>query len=159
MKFQPEKCKTMRIAKSKVNEYKYRLKSDMEPMQISSDEKDLGVVIDNKLNFEKHIVEKVNKANSIMGVIRRTFEYMDDKIFKIRYTSLVRPHVEFADQVLGPHLVKHIVMLENVQKRATKLIPGMKELSYEERLKNWIYQHYRAGIEEFMMISLKHIRY
>ena len=28
-----------------------------------------GVVIDNKLNFEKHIVEKVNKANSIMGVI------------------------------------------------------------------------------------------
>ena len=42
----------------------------MKPMQISSDEKDLGVVIDNKLNFEKHIVEKVNKANSIMGVIR-----------------------------------------------------------------------------------------
>ena len=71
----------------------------MEPMQISSDEKDLGVVIDNKLNFEKHIVEKVNKANSIMGVIRRTFEYMDDKIFKILYTSLVRPHVEFANQV------------------------------------------------------------
>ena len=69
----------MRIGKSNVNEYKYRLKSDMEPMQISSDKKDLGVVIDNKLNFEKHIVEKVNKASSIMGVIRRTFEYMDDK--------------------------------------------------------------------------------
>ena len=47
----------------------------------------------------------------------------------------MRPHVEFANQVWGPHLVKHIVMLENVQKRATKLIPGMKELSYEERLK------------------------
>ena len=41
----------------------------------------------------------------------------------------------FANQVWSPHLVKHIVMLENVQKRATKLIPGMKELSYEERLK------------------------
>ena len=47
----------------------------------------------------------------------------------------MRPHVEFANQVWGPHLVKHIVMLENVQKRATKLIPGMKDLSYEERLK------------------------
>ena len=82
---------------------------------------------------------------------------MDDKLFKILYNSLVRPHVEFANQVWGPHLVKHIVMLENVQKRATKLIPGMKELSYEERLKNWIYQHY--NIEEFVVISLKHIRY
>ena len=35
----------------------------------------------------------------------------------------------------SPHPVKHIVMLENVQKLATKLIPGMKELSYEESLK------------------------
>ena len=61
---------------------------------------------------------------------------MDDRIFKILYTSLVRPHVEFANQVWSPHLVKHIVMLENVQKRATKLIPDMKDLSYEERLKN-----------------------
>ena len=80
LKFHPEKCKTMRIRKSKVNEYKYSLKSDMGPMQISS-EKDLGVVIDNKLSFEKHIVEKVNKVNSIMGVIRRTFEYMEDNFF------------------------------------------------------------------------------
>ena len=47
----------------------------------------------------------------------------------------MRPHVEFANQVWGPHLVKHIVMLENVQKRATKSIPRMKELSYIERLK------------------------
>ena len=47
----------------------------------------------------------------------------------------MRPHVEFANQVWGPHLVKHIVMLENAQKQTTKLIPGMKELSYEERLK------------------------
>ena len=55
LKFHPEKCKTMRIGKSKVNEYKYRLKSDMEPMQISSDEKDLGAVIDNKLNFHFYL--------------------------------------------------------------------------------------------------------
>ena len=46
-------------------------------MQLSSDEKDIGVVIVNKLNFEKHIVKKVNKANSIMGVIKRTFQYME----------------------------------------------------------------------------------
>jgi hypothetical protein len=32
-------------------------------------EKDVGVIIDNKLFFDKHITEKVNKANSIIGVI------------------------------------------------------------------------------------------
>ena len=41
----------MRIGKSKVSEYKYRLNSDTEPMQISSDEKDLGVVIDINLTL------------------------------------------------------------------------------------------------------------
>jgi hypothetical protein len=46
-------------------------------------EKDVGVTIDNKLSFDKHIREKVNKANSIIGVIRHTFEYLDLKAFRI----------------------------------------------------------------------------
>jgi hypothetical protein len=53
-------------------------------------EKDAGVTIDNKLSFDKHITEKVNKANSIIGVIRRTLEYLDLKTFRMLYVSLVR---------------------------------------------------------------------
>ena len=85
--------------------------------------------------FENHINEKVNKANSIMGVIRRTFEFRDIKTFKILYTALVRPHVEYANQVWNPHLKKHIDLLENVQRRATKSVPGLSKLTYEERLR------------------------
>ena len=63
-------------------------------MEFSKSEKDIGVIIDSKLTFENHINEKVNKANSIMGVIRRTFEFLDIKTFRLLYTSLVRPHIE-----------------------------------------------------------------
>ena len=58
-------------------------------------------------------------------------EYMDCTTFKLLYTALVRPHLEYANQVWCPHLKKHIESIENVQRRASKQIP---QLSYEERL-------------------------
>ena len=125
----------MRIGRSKVQDFEYKLDENLKPMSKCTDEKDIGVIIDNKLSFEKHIIEKVNKANSIMGVIRRTFEFMDKKVFKTLFTSLVRPHIEYANQVWNPYLKKHIEIIENVQKRATKQVPGLKDMSYEQRLK------------------------
>jgi hypothetical protein len=58
--------------RSKVEKHEYTLKADLKPMEETIAEKDVGVTIDNKLSFDKHITEKVNKANSIIGVIRRT---------------------------------------------------------------------------------------
>jgi hypothetical protein len=63
----------MRIGRSKVEKHEYTLKADLKPMEETIAEKDVGVTIDNKLSFDKHITEKVNKANSIIGVIRRIF--------------------------------------------------------------------------------------
>ena len=57
-----------------------------------------------------------------MGVLRRTMEYMDCITFKLLYTALVRPHLEYANQVWCPHLKKHIEAIENVQIRASKQI-------------------------------------
>ena len=104
-------------------------------MTKSAEEKDIGVTIDDKLTFEKHLVDKVNKANSIVGIIRRTFEYLDKQVFRTLFTSLVRPHIEYANQVWNPYLKKHIEMIENVQRRATKQVPGLKDMSYSSRLK------------------------
>ena len=58
------------------------------PMEYVESEKDIEVVIDNKLTFNQHISEKINKANSIMGVFRRTMEYMDCTTFKLLYIQL-----------------------------------------------------------------------
>jgi hypothetical protein len=48
---------------------------------------------------------------------------------------MVRTQLDYASSVWAPYKKKHIDMIENVQKRATKQIPGMKNLSYEERLR------------------------
>jgi len=59
----------------------------------------------------------------------------DGRTFCRLFTALVRPHLEYAQSVWSPHLARHTKMIENVQIRATKLIDGMSDIEYEERLK------------------------
>ena len=80
------------------------------------------------------MASKIKKANGIMGLIRRTFSFLDAETFKKLYTSFVRPHLEYANPVWSPFLRKHIKMVESVQEQATKLVDGMKSMDYSERL-------------------------
>ena len=97
-------------------------------------EKDVGVTMDSEVTFAEHISKKVNVANGIVGLIRRSFSFLDCKSFKKILTAFVRPHLEYVELVWAPHLCKYINMLENVQKRATKLLDGLGNLEYAERL-------------------------
>ena len=92
-------------------------------------------MVDNRLNLKHHIKAQVNKANSIMGLIRRTYTFLDESSFKYLYTALVRPHLEYAIAVWNPSKKRVIVLIENVQWRATKQVPSLKNLDYMERLK------------------------
>ena len=78
---------------------------------------DVGVTIDENLSFEKHMTDKINKANSVLGAIRQSFQYLDNKFFKLLYTSMVRPLLEYANPAWSPYKIKHVDMLENVQRR------------------------------------------
>ena len=98
------------------------------------EEKDLGVTIDSGLKFRKHMSEKISKANSIIYLIKHTFKFLDADMFKLLYKSLVRPHLEYASPVWSPTLKMDIQNLEKVQRRATRLVPSLTTLSYEERL-------------------------
>jgi hypothetical protein len=98
-------------------------------------EKDIGVTIDSKLNFEKHIQTQVNKANQTVGIIRRSFRYLYFKTFCLLFKSLVRPILEYVSSVWNPYKTKDIEAIENVQRRATKMLPDMKDFTYEERLR------------------------
>jgi hypothetical protein len=109
--FHPVKCKAMRIGKSRIDKMDYTFQDGLPPMEYVESEKDIGVIIDDKLTFNQHISEKINKANSIMGVLRRTMEYMDCTTFKLLYTALVRSHLEYANHVWCPFLKKHILRL------------------------------------------------
>ena len=98
------------------------------------EEKDLGIVVDDKLQFRKHISNKISKANTMIFLIKHTFKYLDADMFKLLYKSLVRPQLEYASSVWSPTLKTDINSLEKVQRRATKLVPEIASLSYPERL-------------------------
>ena len=59
------------------------------------EQKDLGVILDAKLKLDEHILVKVKKANTIAGLIRRTFSYLDGPLFKKLFTTFIRPHLEY----------------------------------------------------------------
>lgn len=132
--FHPQKCTVLDIGINDRTHYEYYL-GDVE-LRHEESEKDLGVHIDNKLKFDTHINNKVTKANNILGAIRRGFSYLDETTLLQLYTSLVRPHLEYANPVWNPKYAKDIVAIENVQRRATKMVPATINLSYEERLKH-----------------------
>lgn len=56
-------------------------------------------------------------------------------MFVLLYKALVRPHLEYGQVIWHPHLRRHINMIEAVQQRATKQVPALKDLSYEDRLR------------------------
>ena len=94
-----------------------------------------------------------------IGLIRRSFTYLDAEVVRTLYTSLVRPSLEYANAVWSPMYKKDAVAIENVQRRATKLVPKLKNLSYEARLKslNLPSMYYRRArgdmIETFKFVN------
>ena len=93
------------------------------------------MTIDNNLSFELHMQTQINKANQIAGLLRRSFMYLDNRTFTLLFKALVRPHLEYASSVWSPHKSKDIEAIERVQKRATKMLPRMYDLPYEQRLR------------------------
>ena len=65
-------------------------------------EKDIGVIIDQKLTFRDHITAKVNIAKRNLGIILRIFTYIDEEMFLNLFKSIVCPHIEYATPIWSP---------------------------------------------------------
>lgn len=132
--FHPDKCVFMNItcgSDKKLSSYKM----GDHTLSESKCEKDIGVHIDNNLKFDVHISNAVKTANRVLAVARRTFECLNANIFSMIFKGLIRPHLEYAAPVWSPNLKKHKTLIENVQRRATKLVPGLSLLEYHQRLR------------------------
>ncbi len=96
--------------------------------------KDLGVSVASSLKFSQQCKDAAGKANRMLGYINRNISFkIKDAILPL-YTSLVRPHLEYAVQFWTPHHAKDIAKLEAVQQRATKMITSLRNKPYEEWL-------------------------
>jgi len=128
----PEKSKVMHFGRSNpINTYFWGLNKLTSSNQLS----DLGILIDIDLSFDKHVSEVVRKATMISILISRTISSRSPEVYLKLFISLVRPILEYAIEVWWPFLHKHIIAVERVQRRFTKRIIGLQNLSYGERLR------------------------
>ena len=160
LRFHPDKCHVLTLGKFENTMYTNRYKICEKEMEHVFTEKDLGITFDSNMSFDEHIACKISKANSMMGLIRRTFSYLDCKSFMNLYCAFVRPHLEYGQSIWSPHLKKHINAIEAVQIRATKQVDDLGNMTYTERLRrlklpSLVYRRLRGDLIEVF----KHINF
>ena len=130
--FNVEKCKSLHIGK---NNSRHRYVMDIQELEQVREEKDLGVLVDDELKFHRQTAAAVKKANAVLGMLKKSFVLFDEVTLLLLYKSLVRPHLEYGNVTWGPFYHGDIKAVERIQRRATKLVPQIRNLSYEEGLK------------------------
>ena len=127
MFFNTSKCHHLHVGKHDTG-IRYTMTANNQERELEKveSEKDLGVIIDQNLTFRAHITSKVNVSNKNLGIIFRTFTYIDQEMFLNLYESIVRPHLEYATPVWSPFYKKDKIIIENVQRRATNLFLHVK---------------------------------
>ncbi|GAB0192005.1 hypothetical protein GRJ2_001665800 [Grus japonensis] len=133
MKFNKAKHKVLHMGRGNPK-HNYRL--DREWIESSPEEKDLGVLVDKKLNMSRQCMLAAQKVNHILGCIKKRDQRVDRRDSAPRvYSPLVRPHLEYFVQLCGPQYRRDMELLERVQRKTMKMIRGLEHLCYGDRLR------------------------
>lgn len=136
MFFNVNKCKILHIGKENPK-FDYQMTDkdgSVTNLIVVNCEKDLGIHVQDNLKFDTHISITVNRANRLVGLIKRAFSYLEEETLLVLYKTLVRPILDYGNLIWFPTLKKDIRAIENVQRRITKVLPELSNLCYEERL-------------------------
>ena len=98
--------------------------------------RDLRIIITKDLNWQQQTEKSRKTANRVLGFIARNFRYKNKELILPLYKCLVLPHLEHAVQFWSPNLRRDIDKIEKIQRRATKMIPEIRNHSYHHRIQD-----------------------
>ncbi|GAB0189509.1 mitochondrial enolase superfamily member 1 [Grus japonensis] len=130
MKFNKAEREVLRASR-RDPERGYRLGGEW--VESSPEEKDLGVLMDEKLNRRRALAAW--RADCVRGGVRRSETGRSREVSPPLYSAVVRPHLEYRVQLWGPQYRRDIELLESVQRMAMKLMGRLEPLFYEDRLR------------------------
>jgi hypothetical protein len=162
LQFNVDKCSILHLGKNNPKHtYTMNIEGHEEPLKATQSEKDLGITVDEKLGFKAHTQNVTKNANKVLGVINRNFKYLPEKHYVGLYKTMVRSKLEYGNAVWSPMFESEKDRLERVQRRATKNIKRLRDMSYSQRLMELKlptleYRRFRGDLIQTYKILHKH---
>ena len=125
----------------------------------SSYVRDLGILVDDNLNWLTHINSLTKKCRQLSGWIFSVFHTREKFVMLTLFNSLVRSRMEFCCEIWSPHQIKDIVQVEQIQRSFTFRIAGMSNFNYWERLCNLEIMSLQRRRELIIILHLWKIRH